>query len=318
MTRDVARLLLVNSGGEAAVAEWRAHLQGFAPHIAVHWWDDPSVPADQVDYALVWQPEPGRLAALPNLRLVLSAGAGVDHITADPEWPRQVPLIRSIPPETAQRMGEYVAMAALALLRNLKRLVRQQDLREWTAFEAERSAPDTCVGILGLGALGVRSAQMVSALGFRTIGWSRTAKTLEGVACYAGPGELDAFLARCDILVCLLPATPQTEGILNAQLLARLPKGAGLIHAGRGSQLHLDALVAALDSAQLAGAFVDVFAEEPLAKDHPAWSHPGIFVTPHIAATVTRRMRARFFAQQIAAFEKGEAVEGRFDPARGY
>ena len=315
---DTPRVLMVNSGGEAAVAEWRTHLHAFAPHIAVSWWDDPGISPDEVDYALVWQPQPGRLAALPNLRLVLSAGAGVDHITADPAWPRQVPIIRAIPPETAQRMGEYVAMAALALLRNLKRMVRQQALRQWTAFEVDRSAPETCVGILGLGTLGARSAQMTKAMGFPTIGWSRTAKSLDGVDCYTGAGELAAFLARSDILVCLLPATPQTEGILNAALLAQLPKGAALIHVGRGSQLDTNALVAALDSGHLSGAFVDVFDEEPLPADHPAWSHPAIVVTPHIAATATRRMRAQFFAQQIAAFERGDPIEGRFDPARGY
>ncbi|HEY4065418.1 MAG TPA: glyoxylate/hydroxypyruvate reductase A [Burkholderiaceae bacterium] len=311
-------MLLVNSGGEAAVDEWSAHFQTFAPHLSVHWWDDPAVDPDRVDYALVWQPAPGRLAALPNLRLVLSAGAGVDHITADPAWPRAVPLIRSIPPETAQRMGEYVALAALALLRDFKRIARQQAAREWVFFDVARSAPEVCVGILGLGTLGLQAAQMLQALGFRTIGWSRTAKTVDGMLNYAGPEALDAFLAHCDLLVCLLPATPQTERLLNAERLARLPHGAALIHVGRGAQLDTGALIAALDSGRLSGAFIDVFDEEPLPADHPAWSHPGITISPHIAATATRRMRAQFFARQIAAFEQGEPVEGRFDPERGY
>jgi glyoxylate/hydroxypyruvate reductase A len=312
------RLLLINSGGEAAIGEWQAHLRVLAPHITVRWWDDPTVDPARVDYALVWQPAPGRLAALPNLRLVLSAAAGVDHITADPSWPRAVPLIRSIPPEAAQRMGEYVALAALALLRDLKRIVRQQAACEWFTFDVTRCAPEVCVGIMGLGTLGVRSAQMVRALGFQTIGWSRTAKTLEGVDCFAGAQALDAFLARCDILVCLLPATPRTEGILNAERLARLPEGAALVHVGRGSQLDMHALIAAIDSKRMSGAFIDVFDQEPLAVDHPAWSHPGVVVSPHIAATVTREMRAKFFARQIAAFEAGDPVEGLFDPARGY
>lgn len=307
------RVLLVNSGGEAAVADWQAEFQAVAPHIAVHGWNDPSVAPQQVDYALVWQPEPGRLADLPNLRLILSAGAGVDHITADPSWPRQVPLIRSIPPETAQRMGEYVAMAALSLLRDLPRIVRQQAARQWSAFEDERTAIDTCVGLLGLGELGMRSARMLKALGFQTAGWSRSSRSLDGTPCFAGFDQLDDFLARCDMLVCLLPATPETHRLLDARRLAQLPRGAALVHAGRGPQLDLPALIAALDSGRLSGAFIDVFDEEPLPAAHPAWLHPRIVVTPHIAATATRRMRARFFARQIAAFEQGEPVEGRVE-----
>ena len=319
------RVLLVKSGGEAAVDEWRSHLAHFAatesPEAAgldVRWWNDASVQKEDVAYAVVWQPEPGRLAALPNLRLILSTAAGADHITTDPTWPRHVPLIRAVTQEAAQRMGEYVCMASLALLRDLKRSVRQQAERRWNTFETDRTATDTCVGILGLGTMGMRSAEMVRGLGFKTIGWSRSRKSLEGVACHAGDAELPGFLAQCDILVCLLPSTPETDGILSAARLAMLPPGAALVHVGRGSHMDFDDLRAALDSGHLSGAFVDVFDEEPLPESHPAWTHEKIVVTPHNAAIASRRMRARFFAAQIAAFERGETPVGVYDAVRGY
>lgn len=324
-SKNEPRILLVKSGGEAAIDEWRSHFAHFAatesPEAAgldVRWWNDASVAPEDVAYALVWQPDAGRLAALPNLRLILSTAAGADHITSDPTWPRHVPLIRAVTPEAAQRMGEYVSMASLALLRDLKRSVRQQAERRWHSFETERSATDTCVGILGLGTMGVRSAEMVRGLGFRTIGWSRSRKEIEGVECHTGNEALPAFLAQCDILVCLLPATPETDGILSAERLAMLPRGAALVHVGRGSHMKFDDLRAALDEGGMSGAFVDVFEEEPLPADHPAWAHEKIFVTSHNAAIASRRMRARFFAAQIAAFERGETPVGVYDAVRGY
>jgi glyoxylate/hydroxypyruvate reductase A len=312
------RVLLVKSGGEAAIADWRRLFEPLAPHLDVRWWDDPTVPPERVDYALVWEPQPGRLAALPSLRLILSSAAGTDHITRDPAWPRHVPVIRAVTPEAAQRMGEYVCMAVLALLRDMKRMVRQQAAREWSTFESERCAWDTRVGILGLGAMGARSARMVRDLGFQTLGWSRTRKQLDGIACHAGHEELAAFLSQCDILVCLLPATPDTEGLLSAERLALLPRGAALVNVGRGSHLRLPDLVAALDASQLSGAFLDVFDEEPLPAEHPIWSHDKVFVTPHVGAIASRGMRARFFAEQIAAFESGATPAGLYDPRRGY
>jgi glyoxylate/hydroxypyruvate reductase A len=315
---EAKRVLVVKSGGEAAVAEWRRHFQAVAPHIDVRWWDDASVSPEQVDYALVWEPEPGRLAAMPNLRLALSSAAGVEHITADPAWPRHLPLLRAATPEASQRMSEYVCMAVLALLRDLKRMVRQQAVHRWDMFATERTATDTCVGILGLGAMGAHSAQMVRGLGFEVIGWSRSRKVLDGIECHAGEDELPAFLERCDVLVCLLPATPETEGILSAKTFALLPKGAGLVHVGRGSHLRYDDLAAALDASHLCGAFIDVFEEEPLRSDHPAWAHEKIFVTPHVGAMASRRARAVFFAKQIAKFERGETPDGLYEPVRGY
>ena len=310
--------LLVNSGGEAAVAEWQAHFREAAPHLEVRWWDDPAVPPEAVRYVLVWEPEPGRMAALPNLRLIVSTAAGVDHITRDPAWPRHLPLVRMGGDETAQRMGEYVCMAALALLRDFRRVTLAQAERRWDYFENPRCAHDVRVGVMGLGNLGTRAAAMLAGLGFPVAGWSRTAKSVPGIECYAGDGERDAFLGRSDILVCLLPDTADTKGAIRAETLARLPPGAAVVNAARGGHLVLADLVAALDSGHVSAAVLDVFDEEPLPPSHPAWAHPRITVTPHMASLASRRARARYVVDAIARFERGEALPNLYDPERGY
>lgn len=311
-------ILLVNSGGEAAVADWRAVFAEAAPHLDVRWIDDPSVDPADVRYVFVWQPRPGRLAELPNLRLILSSGAGVDHITADPAWPRQVGIVRMGGDETAQRMGEYVSLAALSLLRGMPRIVAGQRTATWDHFDSPRTAPETRAGIMGLGNLGIRAAEMLRALGYPVAGWSRSRKAIPGVTCYAGPEELGAFLAQSDLLVNLLPDTPETKAALRAETIAQLPRGAGIVNAGRGPQLVIPDLLAALDAGHLAGAVLDVFDPEPLPANDPAWRHPKVIVTPHLASLASRPARAHYVAQAIAAFERGETPPNLFDPDRGY
>lgn len=310
--------LLVNSGGEPAVAEWQQHFREAAPHLDVRWWNDPTVPPDAVHYVLVWEPDPGRLAAMPNLRLILSTAAGVDHITRDPTWPRHIPLVRMGGDETAQRMGEYVCLAALALLRDFRRVTLAQAERRWDYFENPRCARDVRVGVMGLGNLGARAAVMLAGLGFPVMGWARTPKALPGITCYAGNAERDMFLAQCDILVCLLPDTADTRGAIRAETIAHLPPGAAVINAARGGHVVLGDVIAALDSGHLSGAVLDVFEGEPLAPGHPIWIHPRVTVTPHMASLASRRARTYYVAQAIAAFERGEALPNLYDPARGY
>ncbi len=267
---------------------------------------------------MTWEPEPGRLAALPNLRLILSPGAGVDHITQDPAWPAHLPLVRMGGEEPAQRMGEYVCLACLALLRGWRRIAHAQADALWEEYEPGPSAPDMTVGIMGLGNLGVRAAAMLTALGFSVIGWSRSAKSLPGVQSYAGDAERDAFLRRADILVCLLPDTPETRGAICAETLALLPPGAAVVNAARGPHLVWEDLAAALDSGQVSGAVLDVFTQEPLPPDHPAWRHKRVTVTPHVASLASRRARAHYAADVIRRFEAGEPLPNLYDPARGY
>jgi len=311
-------ILLVKSGGEAAVPEWQAIFREIAPHLDVRWFDDPDVDPAEVRYVLVWEPPPGRLAAMPNLRLICSSAAGVEHITADPSYPRHVPICRMGSDETAQRMGEYVAMACLMLLRDLKPALDAQAARTWRNFDAPRTATETRVGIMGMGNLGLRSAIMLRGLGFPVAGWTRTPRAVPGVECFAGPEAQDAFVARSDILVNLLPDTPATRGLIDARTLARLPQGAGVVNAGRGPQLVIADLIAALDSGHLSGAVLDVFDTEPLRADDPLWTHPKVIVTPHLASNASRRARAQYVADAIAAFERGDTPPNLYDSARGY
>jgi glyoxylate/hydroxypyruvate reductase A len=311
-------ILVVKSGGEAALPEWRAHFAEFAPWLELRWWDDPSLDPAAVDYAMVWDPEPGRLAALPRLRAIFGSGAGVDAIIADPHLPRHVPLVRCVPPEATQRMGEFVCWAVLSLAKDARRMALAQARARWDYFEAPFAAAERRVGIMGLGAMGLRSARMLRALGVPVIGWSRTRKAVEGIETFAGAAELPGFLARSEVLVCLLPATPETRGILAAPLLARLPRGAGLVQVGRGAQQVLPDILAALDGGHLSGAVLDVFEPEPLPPDSPAWAHPRITVTPHVASLPSRRERARYVAGCIAADRRGDPLPNLFDPERGY
>ena len=223
------RLMVVKSGGEEAFAEWRACFESLAPGLVLRLWDDPAVRPGEVDYALVWDPEPGRLAAMPKLKVVFGSGAGVDGITADPSYPRHVPLVRMSIPAATERMGEYCCWAALSLLKEARRMAIAQAASRWDYFEAPFRACQRTVGIMGLGTMGERSAAMLRGIGFPVIGWSRGRKSISGVESFARAGELEAFLARTDILLCLLPATPETRHIINAATLGKLPRGAGCI-----------------------------------------------------------------------------------------
>lgn len=308
-------LLLVKSGGAEAAVAWRAAFAEAMPDLDVRYWDDP-VPPEAVDYVMVWDPEPGRLAQFPNLRVVFSSAAGVDNITRDPAWPRHLPLVRMGGEGTAQRMGEFIGWACLSLLRGARRMALAQGRAEWDYFEAPFAAPDRRVGIMGMGNLGTHAAGVLAAIGFPVAGWSRSRKP--GRESYAGEEELPAFLARTDILVCLLPSTPETAGLIGAPLIAQLPAGAALVNAGRGSHVVLPDLIAALDSGHLSGAVLDVFAPEPLPAGQPAWAHPKIIITPHIASLAARGERAGYVVQAIRDHAAGLPLPNLFDPDRGY
>lgn len=309
--------LIINSGGARAIDEWRESFKAFAPELEVVGWHEDVDPAS-VDYALVWAPDPGRLATFSNLKLIISAGAGVDHILADPQWPSHLSIARMVTPRTQTEMAEFVLTSALMLTRDVKRAVDNQVRRHWEYFDSMRVAADMRVGIMGLGHLGVASAQLLSRVGFQVSGWSRGASRLEGLPTYAGPEQFGAFLAATDILVCLLPATDATRGILNAATLSQLPRGAFLINAGRGSHMVASDVLAALDSGQLSQAVLDVFEDEPLPPESEMWSHPGIIVTPHCAAIPDRKERARHTVFLIEANERGDELPNVYDARRGY
>lgn len=311
-------MLLVKAEGAKVRRNWCDLLSEMRPGLVARPYDEPALRPEEALYALAWEPAPGWLASLPNLRVIFSLGAGVDHITRDPSWPRGVPLVRMGGEETGQRMGEYIAWACLHLLRHGRDFALAQAEGRWAYKVGDDTARDLTVGIMGLGTLGAAAVPMLRGLGYRVIGWSRSRKAVEGVESFAGEGELDAFLARSQVLVCLLPSTPETAGIVNAGLLARLPPGAALVNAARGAHVVVPDLLAALDSGQLSGAVLDVFEPEPLEAGNPLWTHPKVTVTPHVASVARRRERARYVAEAIAAFEAGGPLPNLYDPDRGY
>lgn len=309
--------LIINSGGPQAIDEWRAQFRAFAPELDVVGWHEDVDPVS-VDYALVWAPDAGRLATFSNLKLIISAGAGVDHILADPTLPRHLSIARMVTTRTQTEMAEFVLTSALMITRGIKRIVNNQSRRHWEVIDSLRVAADVRVGIMGLGHLGVASAELLSRVGFLVSGWSRGASTLPGLPSYAGQEQFGQFLAHTDLLVCLLPATDATRGILNRATLSQLPRGASLINAGRGSHMVAQDILDALDNGQLDQVILDVFEPEPLPPESPLWTHPGIIITPHCAAIPDRKERARHTALLIAANERGESLPNIYDPLRGY
>ncbi len=297
-------------------ARWKPQLGRLMPELEVRVWPDVGDPAD-IDYALVWRPEPGLLASLPNLKLILSLGAGVDHILCDPLLPHDLPIVRLVDPYMTDAMSEYVVLQVLRLHRQDLDYRAQQEAAVWREL-AQKNAAERCVGILGAGALGQDAARKLKRLGFDVALWSRSERAFEGLASYAGAAGLTALLGRSEILVCLLPLTPETEGILNTSTFTLLPKGAALINAARGGHLVEEDLLAALASGRLSAAVLDVFREEPLPAGHPFWRHPRIIVTPHIAAATHPPTAAPIILDNIRRCEEGRPLLNRVDPAQGY
>jgi glyoxylate/hydroxypyruvate reductase A len=300
----------------AATARWRPLLARLMPEHEIRYWPEIGDRAE-VDYALVWNPEPGLLASLPNLKLIVGLGAGIDHILRDPSVPAGVPIVRLVDPYMTDAMSEYITLQVLRLHRQDLHYLAQQRAAVWEERE-QKNAAERPVGILGFGTLGQDAGGKLKALGFDVAGWSRAPKDVPGFVTYTGSTGFDALLARSEILVCLLPLTAETRGILNAAAFARMPRGAGIVNAGRGGHLVEEDLIPALDSGQLSGAVLDVFRAEPLPPEHRFWRHPRIIVTPHIAAETHPPTAAAIIGDAIRCFEAGLPVPNLVDPARGY
>lgn len=277
-------------------------------------------PAD-VHYAAVWKPAPGELASFPNLRVIFNLGAGVDALMADKTLPK-VPLVRVSVGDLTGRMTEYVVLHVLMHHRQERYLRDSQREKRWQP-KYQWSAGALTVGVMGLGTLGSDAAEVLVRLGFQVVGWSNSPKTIEGVECFHGKTQLDAFLRRVDILVCLLPLTPDTRGILNRDLFAKLnrssPLGAPVvINAGRGGLQNEADILSCLDDGTLGAVSLDVYTIEPLPPDSPFWTHPKVLLTPHNAADTDTDEISKYIARQIERFEAGERLENLVDPARGY
>ncbi len=313
-------LLIIGGQRTGLFAE---EVRRLAPDQDIRIWPDVGRVED-IRYALAWLPPRGALKSIPNLELIVSVGAGVDHLFLDPELP-DVPVVRYVDPDLTGRMVEYIALQVLFHQRRMSEFAEMQRAKIWK-YVPEPAAHEVRVGIMGLGVMGQASAKALQAFGYPLRGWSRSQKSVPGVQCFWGTDGLDAFLAETDILACVLPHTPETEGILNRGLMAKLslsgrhPRFPGpvIINAGRGAlQVEAD-ILDALQRGALYAASLDVFQTEPLPQSSPLWDHRRVVITPHNAAESTPEAIVRYMLRQWARHRRGEALDNIVDRARGY
>ncbi len=307
-------MLVVTGMSRPEADEWIDALAGVAPDIEVARGPLKDGP-ERVGFALTFVPGAGELAGYANLRFVCAAGAGVDGILRDDSLPPSLPVLRLVDRVLTERMSEYVVHAVLHHHRRVAHYAAAQARGEWDVREQRDG---TRVGILGLGALGADAAHRLSVLGFSVAGWSRTPKAIPEIESFTGPDGLRALAARSDVLVCLLPLTAETRGIVDAALLAELPDEAYFVNPARGDLVVDDDLLAALASGRLAGAALDVFIEEPLPSGHAYWSHPKVMVTPHVASRTGVRSAAPQLVDNIRRALAGRPLLNRVDRDRGY
>jgi glyoxylate/hydroxypyruvate reductase A len=315
----MSAILLAVDGPQAG--EWHDALRAQTKGRELRMWPDAIGDPDDVAYACVWMVPHGLLAKFPNLKAIINLGAGVDHLLADPALP-PVPVARVAHADLTARVTEYVVLHVLMHHRRQRLYDAQQRERLWRVHD-QPAANEVSVGVMGLGVIGSHVSGVLARLGFKVAGWSRSPKTLSGVESFHGEASLEVFLKRSKILVCLLPRTQATEGILNLELFRKLKRdgaagGAFLINAGRGS-LQVDAdILTALDEGTLAAATLDVFPHEPLPPESPLWTHPRVTITPHNAGDISPWAFAPHLIAQIDRFERGLPLENAVDRQRGY
>lgn len=294
---------------------WQRWLAEHAPDIQLHIWPETGDPA-QAEALVAWLPPADIATHFPRLKLLFSVGAGADQFDLH-ALPPDLPVIRMVEPGLTQGMVEYVTFAVLGLHRDMPRYFHQQRQQQWQAHSAKPAAQRR-VGIMGLGELGQAALAQLVALGFDCAGWSRTPRHCPGMRCWHGDDQLAAFLAHSEILVCLLPLTEATRGLLNRALFSQLPPGAALVQVGRGPQLIADDLLQALVSGQLRAAVLDVTDPEPLPPAHPFWHHPAIWLTPHIASQTQNESAVAALLENLRRYQRGEPLHGEIDRSRGY
>jgi glyoxylate/hydroxypyruvate reductase A len=317
-----ALALLIHGGTDNWSPErWKARFDEVCRNRRVLSHSDAKLTPADVHYAAVWKPSPGELAGFPNLRVIFNLGAGVDALMADKTLP-DVPLVRVAVDDLTGRMTEYVVLHVLMHHRQEIYLRESQRAKRW-APKSQWPAGAISVGIMGLGVLGAHAAEVLRHVGFRVAGWSRSERKIDGVDCFHGEAGLDAFLRRTDILVCLLPLTPDTRHVLNRGVFAKLNRTSPmdapvLINAGRGGLQNEADILACLDDGTLGAVSLDVFAEEPLPANSAFWSHPKVVLTPHNAADTDPDEISKYVARQIEQYEAGGALENVVDRGRGY
>jgi glyoxylate/hydroxypyruvate reductase A len=308
------RILLYR--GDGAIEPWARDFAAALPQAETLVWQE-SEAVEACDYAVLWSPTPALLGQLAGVKAIFLMGAGVDAILKFGDALPDAPVIRLGDAGMGAQMVEYVAYAVLRYFRRFDEYERQAREGSWHPLAARDKQAFT-VGVLGLGKLGVPVARAMRQLGFPVRGWSRSPKDLPGVDCFAGMQALDEFLAGTQVLVCMLPLTPETNNLLDRVRLSKLPEGAYLVNVARGAQVAEPDLLALIKARHIAGATLDVFRNEPLPAPHPFWAEPRITLTPHISALTIREEAVRQIADKIALLEQGEAVADVVDMDRGY
>ena len=296
-------------------ADWRAAISAELPDLEVRFWPDVGDPAD-IEYLAFTRPSPDDWPEFPNLKAMLTRQAGVDGFIAHPGLP-DVPLSKLEPEDGDPMMTEYVVMHVLRLHRAMPTYRERQARREWREARQKRPEERT-VGFLGYGAMARKPARILREMGFDVAAWTRTPKPGAELPVHAGAGRLGAVLERSDIIVCLLPLTGETRGILNAEAFAAMPEGGMVINLGRGEHLIVEDLIAALDSGHLYHAALDVHSPEPLPPESPLWDHPGVTVMPHVARRPNIAQLAPRIVANIRRCEAGQPLLQEVDRGRGY
>lgn len=306
---------VVHLGPEKRGRLWREAVGKALPQVSFELWPDVEDPA-AVRHVVAWTLPDEVIAAFPNIEILFSVGAGIDQLDVA-RLPENLRIVRMIEPGIIGTMADYVTMGVLALHRDLAFHIAEQRLGRWT-WRDVAPARECRVGVMGLGELGRAALAKLALHGFQLSGWSRSAHQVDGVECFAGDDGMAPFLARSDILVCLLPLTEQTRGILNAKAFAAMPRGARLLNVARGGHLVQDDLLAALDSGQLLAAMLDVTDPEPLPAGHPFYTHPAILMTPHVAGITRTDSAVHSLIDNLRRLVEGRPLVGEVDRRRGY
>jgi glyoxylate/hydroxypyruvate reductase A len=298
------------------MSDWKRALLDEDPDLDIEIW--PNVKdKKRVQFAVCWNQPRHLLDSYPNLKAVSSLGAGVDHLFRDESLPQFVDICRVVSPALIQQMKEYILGAVLAIQRNFVTYIRQKDQGKWQLHN-HFLVSEFPIGVMGLGKLGLPVAQTLANFGYPVSGWSRSSKQLDNVKTYAGTNELHPFLNNSKILICLLPLTEDTEGILNLDLFKHLKDGAWIINAARGEHLVDEDLIYALDSDILNGAWLDVFSQEPLSERHPFWSRSNIMITPHVASITKPSEVAGQIVENYKRAISGIPLKNTVDRRKGY
>lgn len=295
---------------------WKNALQAELPGLQVLHSSEIDRP-EAIDYAMVWKPPLGFFEQMANLRLIINLGAGVDSLVGRHDLPSNIPITRITDPQMARMMASYVLFAVIRHARDIPFFEQAQSRGEW-AYRHPRSPGETTVAVLGLGQLGAKAAHELQRQGFRTLGWSRSPAQIDGVECSMGMETLDHVLGQADIVVLMLPLTPQTNQLFHRERLQRMRPGAALINVARGALVDQVALTDLLESGHIGAATLDVFEREPLPPGDALWSMPNVLITPHLASVAIPSSSASQIAANILRITAGASPENIVDPSRGY